>query len=76
MIIRLKREKVKSTSLASVGYDVASHILEVKFLESDDVYQYQDVPQEIHTSLMAAESKGRYFNKQVRDGGYNFKKIV
>lgn len=71
----MKREKVISTSLKSVGYDVANRVLEVKFLETGEVYQYLDVPQEIHTALMNAESKGRYFNKYVKEEGYDFKKM-
>lgn len=39
------------------------------------VYQYFDVPAEVHRGLMAAESHGRYFNQHVRDKGYRFRRM-
>ena len=70
----MKRTQVSSTSLASVGYDPAKKILEIEF-QSGRVYQYYDVPGEIHQELMAAESLGSYFNSQIRDGGYAYRRI-
>jgi len=31
------------------------------------IYQYLDVPPDIFESLLAAESKGQYFNRHIRD---------
>ena len=52
--------------MRSVGYDSAQQILEVEFT-SGAVYQYLEVPSAIFDELMHAESKGRYFNQEIRD---------
>jgi len=66
---------VDSTSLASVGYDRASAILEVQFRDSGDVYQYLDVPETTYRALLAAESLGRYFNREIR-GRYEYERVT
>jgi hypothetical protein len=50
-----------------VGYEAKSWILEIEF-NSGTVYQYLGVPVRIYQALMRAESKGRYFNSEMRDG--------
>lgn len=52
--------------MKSVGYEAKSRILELEFA-SGTVYQYLGVPARVHTSLMRAESKGRYFNDEIRE---------
>jgi hypothetical protein len=61
------RRPVESSLIRSVGYDLASSILEVEFAGENRVYQYFDVPLSIYSELMAAESKGNYFNDHVKD---------
>ena len=61
-----------SSSLASVAYDVERAILQIEFRDRS-VYQYIEVPQEIHHDLLQAESKGAYFNKYVRNQYPSFK---
>ena len=56
---------VVSSSIASAGYWPAEELLEVRF-QSGATYRYLKVPQPIHCALMAAESKGRYFNEAIR----------
>ena len=41
-------------------------VLEVEF-QSGAIYQYLEVRPAIHKELMDAESKGRYFNREIRD---------
>jgi hypothetical protein len=60
------REPVDSSTMKSVGYEAASRILEIEF-DSGAVYQYLGVPARIHEQLLEAESKGRYFNSEIRD---------
>ena len=62
----MDREPVESSTLASVGYDAATFVLELEF-RSGDVYQYLGTPNRIHCELIDAESKGRYFNQKIRD---------
>jgi hypothetical protein len=52
--------------MRSVGYEAKSRILEIEF-DSGAVYQYLDVPLRAYEELRAAESKGRYFNSEIRD---------
>lgn len=52
--------------MRSVGYEARSRILEIEF-DSGAVYQYLGVPARMYEQLIAAESKGRYFNREIRD---------
>ncbi|HID53085.1 MAG TPA: KTSC domain-containing protein [Anaerolineae bacterium] len=61
----MKRTPVSSSSLASVGYDSESQVLEIEF-NTGRVYQYFDVPQSEYDGLMAADSHGSYFYHNVR----------
>jgi hypothetical protein len=56
---------VESTTLASVAYDRASRVLRLEF-RSLAIYCYFDVPAAIYEGLMTAESKGSYFNTNIR----------
>ena len=62
----MRRRAVDSTTMRSVGYDAKSGILEIEF-DSGAVYQYVGVPARTYEQLLAAESKGRYFNDEIRD---------
>lgn len=57
---------VTSSLLASVAYSADDRILNLKF-RSGTAYRYFDVPPAIVDGLLAAESKGTYFNRCVRD---------
>lgn len=61
------RRPVESSLIRSVGYDVASSVLEIEFAEHGRVYEYFDVPLSVYSELMAAESKGAYFNDRIKD---------
>jgi hypothetical protein len=60
-----KRQLVQSTTLTSVGYDPTLRVLELEF-RSGEIYRYRAVPSTIYRELMAAESKGRFFSKNIR----------
>lgn len=62
----MRRTRVESTTLRSAGYDPRQRILELEFT-SGAVYRYLDVTAPVYRALMAAESKGRYFNQEIRD---------
>jgi hypothetical protein len=59
----MRRNRVRSTSIASIGYLPKERELEIKFRASGDVYRYFDVPAEEYAAFMAAESKGTYLNQ-------------
>lgn len=68
------RVPVSSSDLESVGYDALSHILEIKF-HSGGVYQYFDVSEIEHRSLMDASSHGTYFHEHIKNN-YRYTKII
>ncbi len=59
------RTRVKSSVIESLGYDRATHVLEVEF-RSGRIYHYFLVPRATYEALSEAESIGEYFNKNVR----------
>jgi hypothetical protein len=60
------RAPVDSTSLASVGYSPEHSVLEVEF-RNGRIYRYFTVPAKVYEQLMAAESKGSFVNRFIRD---------
>lgn len=69
----MKRTEVESSMIRSVGYDPDARVLEIEF-NSDQVYQYLDVPSEEYAGLMQAESHGRYFLANIRDV-YGYRRV-
>lgn len=69
----IERTPVKSSDLASVGYDAKIRVLEIEF-HSGGIYRYHEVPREIFERLLAAESKGRFFAGQIRNR-FRFERI-
>lgn len=65
----MDRILVSSTNLISIGYDETTSILEVEFHKAG-VYQYFGVPADVYEQLMAASSKGAYFNESIKKAGY------
>jgi ribonuclease D len=63
---RIRRRRVDSTYLRSVGYDAADMVLEAEF-NDDSIYRYYGVPQDAVDGLFAAESVGTYFLHEIRD---------
>lgn len=64
--------KVESSVLDAVGYDANSKELTI-VLKSGDTYVYHNVPEKVYNKLMAAESKGKFFTKNIKDK-YEFTK--
>jgi phage repressor protein C with HTH and peptisase S24 domain len=59
------RQRVKSSVVASVGYDPTQRRLEVAF-HNGRVYAYFEVPPSVYEELVAAESVGKFFNENVK----------
>lgn len=66
----MQKQEVDSTVIGAVGY---SRVLEIRF-ESGRIYQYYDVPEDIYEGMLAAESKGKYFNSHIR-GKFAYQEI-
>lgn len=64
------RTPIQSKALTSIGYDSAEQRLEIRFTDGD-VYEYRDVPADVHRQFLAATSKGQYFNQTIR-GRFNY----
>ena len=62
----MKRLRVRSSVIRSLGYDQTALTLEVEF-KTGQVYRYRPVPRSKFNALRSAESKGRYFNANIRD---------
>lgn len=56
---------VESTTLATVAYDAPRQLLWLEF-RSHARYCYFGVPAAVHQGLLAAPSKGTYFNRNIR----------
>lgn len=69
----MNRRPVTSSNVASVGYDQNTLTLEVEF-HSGSVYQYFDVPEAVYQEFMAAESTGRYLNRNIKNN-YRYAQI-
>ena len=59
-------QNVISSELQAVRYNDKALILEIHF-RNGRVYHYANVPVSIYRGLMAAQSKGRFFNALTRD---------
>ena len=57
---------VDSTAIGEIDYDAERAKLMVRFV-SGERYVYVGVPGEVHRSFCEAESKGRFFQRQIRD---------
>jgi hypothetical protein len=69
----MKTTVVESTTLATVAYDVTREVLQLEFRDGG-VYQYFEVPTDIHESLLHAKSKGQYFNLAIR-GRFKYARV-
>lgn len=69
----MKRQKVSSSNLASIGYDADNQILEIEF-NHGGVYQYYDVPGDVYDDLMNADSHGKYFAAYIKND-YEYQKM-
>lgn len=69
----MQRVFVESTTLSSAGHDAPSTVLELQF-RNGAVYQYFLVPRRLYRDLLRAQSKGGYFNQNIR-GRYPYQRL-
>lgn len=67
----MKRTKVESSNIASVGYE--NNIMEIEF-NSGAIYQYENVPIRVYEVMMKADSVGKYFNAHIKSK-YNYRRV-
>ena len=58
-------QQVQSSALESIGYDEGSRTLVITF-KNGSTYEYSGVPRDVYGGLMAASSKGTYFNSHIK----------
>ena len=66
--------QVISSSISDVEYEVGSKVMTVKF-KNGRTYEYANVPREVFQELLTSDSKGRFFNQNIRDN-YTFKETT
>lgn len=66
-------EKVESSNVAAVGYELSTETLRVEF-KSGAIYDYSDVPELVHKQLVGAPSVGSFFNSTIKNS-YQFERI-
>jgi hypothetical protein len=57
---------VASRAIRRIEYDALSEELFVTFV-GGKTYVYEGVPDDVHARLLAADSKGRFFNEAIKD---------
>lgn len=55
----MKRQRIPSSGIISVGYDEGKHVLEVEFI-SGEVYRYYDVPHDVAEEFFLRPVDGSY----------------
>jgi lysyl-tRNA synthetase class 2 len=64
----------ESTSLASISYVAEQSLLEVEFCDGA-LYRFFAVPVSCFQELLASDSKGRYFNGNIRNR-FRFQRVT
>ena len=58
--------RVISSAITAVGYDAATARMKITFKQGR-TYDFCRVPSHVHQGLMAAGSKGSYFDRFIKD---------
>lgn len=71
----MKREKVESSNIAEIGYDLPTLTLQIKF-NSGGIYDYWPVSRSLYDRFMTAGSKGKFFWKNIKtDNEINYRRV-
>ena len=62
-----------SPGLRAVGYDPARRVLEIEFPDGS-VYQYLNVPPDLHRQFMSATGKRSFFEDRIEES-YSRKRV-
>lgn len=65
IVSRIPRQQVDSSAIATIGYSKRLRALEIEFINGA-VYRYLDIPIALYRELMAADSKARFYDKNIR----------
>ncbi len=59
-------QEVDSSVFSHIGYDPEGHVLTVIYRAAGDQYIYEGVPPEVYQRFLTADSKGAFFNSEIR----------
>lgn len=62
----IERLPVDSSNLKSIGYSADRQVLAIEFASSGLVLHYDNVPLDVFERLGAAESRGRFYAKEIK----------
>lgn len=62
----MKRQKVKSSNIAEVGYDLPSLTLQIKF-HNGSTYDYWPITKMAYDQFINSKSLGKFFYKNIRN---------
>ncbi len=65
IVSHIKREPVRSSAIVAIGYSKRLRALEIEFVNGA-IYRYLDVPASLYRRLLAAESKARFYDANIR----------
>ncbi|HEX5387351.1 MAG TPA: KTSC domain-containing protein [Gemmatimonadales bacterium] len=71
----MRRLRLGSAAVASVGYDGRAHVLELEF-RSGAVYQYAGVPMSVYHDLLTAPSPAHYLQDHIKAAGYPYRRVA
>jgi len=66
---------VQSSNIKAVDYQDSDLFV---LFKNNAIYQYFNVPEQVYLDLIDNQlpvSKGKYFQKAIKDGGYQFEKV-
>ena len=58
--------KTNSSLISGISYDAGTEKLSVSMRTNNTTYTYAGVPQKLVTELTSAQSKGKFFNRNIR----------
>lgn len=70
----MQREKVNSSSVASVGYDADHQTLEIEY-KNGKVYQYFGVPEYLYEEIFKTQSIGSFVNYYIKEQGFDYMEV-
>lgn len=63
---QMDRQYVDSSMIESIGYDAGTSVLEIEF-KGGVVWAYENFPEYLWYEFEAAESKGKFFHKNIKE---------
>lgn len=65
IVSHIRREAVDSSAIATIGYSKQLRALEIEFVNGA-IYRYLEVPSSLYRELRTANSKARFYDKNIR----------